>query len=338
MRGLPGSNREHETQNPEQESTVRALVFLKRLVKECQDDDIFGLGAEMAYWVVFSLFPFFIFLAALAGIAGRLLGSDDLLDNIMANLYSAVDYSTAETLRKPLNEVLSPNGGALSISAAVSALIALNTASGAMGTAMKACNRAYGVRETRNLAAQKGMALAFTVLLTVSLIGGTILLSVGGYLVRLMRLGGGASTALTWLRIGGGLVGIVLGFALLYWKSPNLRQPFRWVFPGVAVATLGLIALSSLFGTFVRLFAGENFNRTYGTLAGIVLFLFFVRLASIIVLVGAEINAEIAREQGVLDPMVREQHVEEVPETTGNRGDLSLRRRLRSRRASRPSR
>jgi membrane protein len=325
------------TCNPQQGVAVKVFVFLKRLVKECQDDDIFGLSSEMAYWVVFSLFPFFIFLAALTGIVGRLLGSDDLLDNIMANLYSAVDYSTAETLRKPLNEVLAPTGGALSISAGVSALIALNTASGAMGTTMKACNRAYGVRETRHFVAQKGMALAFTVLLTVSLIGGTLLLSVGGHLVRLMRLGGGASTALTWLRIGGGLVGIVLGFALLYWKSPNLRQPFRWVFPGVAVATLGLIALSSLFGTYVRLFAGENFNRTYGTIAGIVLFLFFVRLASVILLVGAEINAEIAREQGVLDPMVRAQHVEASPGTRGEAG-RSLGKRLNALRHRRSAR
>ena len=153
-----------------------------------------------------------------------------------------------------------------------------------------------------------------------------------------MRLGGGASTALTWLRIGGGLVGIVLGFALLYWKSPNLRQPFRWVFRGVAVATQGLIALSSLFGTYVLLFAGENFNRTYGTIAGIVLFLFFERLASIILLVGAEINAEIAREQGVLDPMVREQHVEAGPANSASTNEPTLRDRisaLRERRSSR---
>ena len=182
---------------------MKSFVFLKRLAKECQDDDIFGLAAEMAYWVVFSIFPFFIFLAALTGIVGQLLGEDDLLTNIMTNLYSAVDYSTAETLRKPLNEVLSPNSGALSVSVAVSALIALNTASGAMGTAMKACNRAYGVRETRHFLAQKGMALAFTVLLTVSLIGGTILLSVGGHLVQLLSLGPFASTAFNVLRYGG---------------------------------------------------------------------------------------------------------------------------------------
>ena len=306
---------------------MQAIVFLKRIVQECQDDDIVGLAAEMAYWVVFSLFPFFVFLAAITGIVGRTIGADNLLDNIMANLYSAIDYSTAEALRKPLNEVLSPNEGALSISAAVGAIIALNTASDAIGTAMKACNRAYGVRETRNPVVQKAMALGFTLLLMVSLIGGTLLLSLGGYLVRLLRLGPFGSVAFSVFRYGGGLVGIMLGFALLYWKSPNLRQPFRWVLPGVAVATVGLIALSSLFGTFVRLFAEETFNRTYGTIAGIVLFLFFVRLASIIVLVGAEINAEIAREQGVLVPAVRAQHVEAYP-GAAEHNDRSMRRRV----------
>jgi membrane protein len=186
--------------------------------------------------------------------------------------------------------------------------------------------------------AQKLRSLAFTVLLTVSLIGGALLLSVGGYLVRFLRLGANNPTALTWLRVGGGLVGIVLGFALLYWKSPNLRQPFRWVFPGVAVATVGLIGLSYLFSTYVRVFAGANFNRTYGTIAGIILFLFLVRLASIIVLVGAEINAEIAREQGVLVPMVRAQHVEAEPENSASTNEPTLRDRfhaLRERRSSR---
>jgi membrane protein len=306
------------------------LVFLRRLARECRDDDILGLAAEMAYWVVFSLFPFFIFLAALTGIVGRYLGTDDLLANIMSNLYSWLDYSTAETLRKPLNEVLSPNKGALSISATASALIALNTASGAIGTAMKACNRAYGVKETRNFAAQKLTALAFTVLLTISLIGGALLLSIGGHLVRRLHLNAFSSPALTLLRIVSGFTGIVLGFALLYWKSPNLRQPFRWVFPGVAVATLGLVALSYLFGTYLRLFAVENFNRTYGTIGGIVLFLFLLRVASIIVLVGAEINAEIAREQGVLVPMVREQRVEAERATSASTNERRLRDRLQS--------
>jgi membrane protein len=319
---------------------VKAFAFVRKLVKECQDDDILGLAGEMAYWVVFSLFPFFIFLGALTGIIGWILGADDLLTNIMNNLYSWLDYSTAETLRKPLNEVLSPNRGTLSLSAAVSALVALNTASGAMGTAMKACNRAYGVRETRKFVRQKAMALGFTVLLTVSLIGGTLLLAIGGLLLRLLRLDAFAHTVLTWLRVISGLIGIMLGFALLYWKSPNLRQPFRWVFPGVAVSTLGLIALSFLFSAYVRLFAGENFNRTYGTIAGIVLFLFLVRLASIIVLVGAEINAEIAREQGVLMPIVRAQRVEADPANSASTNAPTLRgrfRALRKRRARRRS-
>ena len=315
----------------------KVLRFLRKVFQECQDDDILGLAAEMAYWVVFSLFPFFIFLTAIAGIVARALGTDDLLANIMTNLYAVVDYSTAEALRKLLSEILAPNRGILSVGAIVGALLALNTASGAIGTAMKACNRAYGLRETRHFAVQKAMALAFTVLLTISLIGGALLLTLGGSLARFVRIGSFASAALPWLRIGGGLVGIVLGFALLYWKSPNIRQPFRWVFPGVAIATVGIVALSSLFGIYVRQFAEATFNRTYGTLGGIILFLFFVRLASIIVLLGAEVNAEIAREQGVLVAMARAQHVEAGP-GNGDKNARSLRHRLNDLRSRRPAR
>lgn len=277
-------------------------AWLRKVAKECQEDDIFGLAAEMAYWIIFSLFPFFIFLATLAGIVGQIIGTQDLLDSVTSNLYESLEPATADMLRGLLGQVVSPTGGALSVGAAISALFALNSASAAIGTMMKAFNRAYGVKENRNFVVQKLTAIVLTLTMIILLLGGTVLLSLGGQLLELLDLGWFARFGLTVLRYAGAFVGITLGFAIIYWKGPALRHPFRWLSPGVLVSTIGLGVFSYLFGLYVQLFAGESFNKTYGAIAGVVLFLFFLRLASTIILLGAEIDAEALQRRGFLEP------------------------------------
>lgn len=266
----------------------------KAAIKEYGKDDIAGLAAEMAYWIVFALFPFFIFLAFLAGIVGQIVGQGDLFNTISNNVLSALDQSTRETISKALAEVLKPSGGALSLGAIFSAILALNSASAAVDTMMKAFNRAYGVEETRNFVIKKLTSLALTLALIVLIIGGSIFLSVGGDLIGKLNLGPVATLVLSGLRIVGALAAISLGLAILYWKAPNLNQQFQWISPGAVIATVALIAFSAGFSIYVRVFAGSSFNKTYGALAGIIIFLFFLRLASTIILLGAEFNAEAA--------------------------------------------
>src|SRR3954452_12104875 len=93
----------------------------KAVFKEYKKDDVPGLAAEMAYWIIFSIFPFFIFLATVAGLIGQAIGIDDIMGNITETLYSSLDPNTAETLRKALETVLTPTSGALSIAAIISA-------------------------------------------------------------------------------------------------------------------------------------------------------------------------------------------------------------------------
>src|SRR3954471_20148682 len=85
----------------------------RSVLKEYQKDDVSGLAAEMAYWIIFSIFPFFIFLATLAGIIGQAIGINDIMANITNNLYSALDADTATTLRGVLEKILTPESGAL---------------------------------------------------------------------------------------------------------------------------------------------------------------------------------------------------------------------------------
>jgi membrane protein len=276
-------------------SQVEWVPVTKSVFKEYSKDDVPGLAAELAYWIIFSIFPFFIFLATAAGLIGQAIGITNIMQNITDNLYSALDRNTAETLRGVLETILTPTGGALSFGALISAVLALNSASTAVSTAMKAFNRAYGVQETRNFVVAKLTALGLTLALVILLIGGSILLTAGGGLERVFNLGAVGKVLLLILRIVGAVAGISLGIAILYWKGPNIRQQFAWISPGALLATVAIMIFSALFGLYVSFFAGASFNKTYGTIAGAIIFLFFLRIVSMLVLVGAEFNAEAAR-------------------------------------------
>lgn len=273
-------------------SRVEWPVVLKSAAKEYNKDDISGLAAEMAYKFIFALFPFIIFLAAFAGIIGRAIGQGNLFTNIMDYLYQTVP-TAADAIKQPLQDVLnSQQGGALSIGA----ILALWSASGAVGTIMKAFNRAYGVEETRNFVVQKLVAVGLTLVLSLLLVGGFVLLVAGGaieqWLTRRFGLGGFFTVVWTILRVVLPLIGVSVALALLYWKGPNVEQEFQWLTPGSIVTTLAWFLATVLFGLYVSLIGQTSYSKTYGALWGVLLFLLYLYLASTIILLGAEVNAE----------------------------------------------
>lgn len=273
-------------------SQVEWLVVAKAAAREYNNDDIPGLASEMAYKFIFALFPFIIFLAALAGIVGRAIGQGDLFANIMSYLYAAVP-TAADAIRKPLEDVLLTNqGGALSIGA----LLALSGASGAIGTIMKAFNRAYGVKETRNFVVQKLYAVGLTIVLSLLLIFGFVLLVAGGaieaWLASKLGLSGLFSIVWTIVRFILPLIGVSLALALLYWKGPNVEQQFQWLTPGAVATTIFWFLMTLGFGLYVKLLGQSSYSKTYGALWGIILFMMYLYLTSTVILLGAELNAE----------------------------------------------
>jgi len=268
----------------------------KAVLKEYNKDDLPGLAAELAYHFVFALFPFAIFLAALAGFVGHLIGSDKLFDQIMNTLYQALPSAEAQALSQPLGDVLKgQRGGALS----VGAILALWSASNGVGTVMKAFNRAYGVEETRNFVVKKALAVGMTLVLSLLLISGFVLLAFGGQIGQFVAdgLGLGAIFTATWnaVRIAGALVGISLALALLYWQGPNVHQQFRWLTPGSVLTTIAWALATVAFGLYVQFMGATSYSKTYGTAFGFILFLLYLYLTSTIVLLGAELNAETAK-------------------------------------------
>lgn len=273
-------------------SQIEWPVVGKAAVKEYTNDDIPGLASEMAYKFIFALFPFVIFLAALTGIIGRAIGQGNLFNNIMNYLYQAVP-TAADAIRKPLEDVLLSNqGGALSIGA----LLALFGASGAIETIMKAFNRAYGVKETRNFVILKLYAIGLTLVLSLLLIFGFVLLVAGGaiqaWLTSKLGLGGLFSLGWTVVRFILPLIGVSLALALLYWKGPNVEQQFQWLTPGAVATTIAWFLMTLGFGLYVKFLGQSSYSKTYGALWGVILFMMYLYLTSTVILLGAELNAE----------------------------------------------
>jgi membrane protein len=274
---------------------VEWLPVAKASMREYGRDDVGGLAAEMAYWIVFSLFPFFAFLTTLAAIIGQAIGSDQFVNNAVNSLLAQAPQSTRDVVKGPLSTLLQPSSGALTFGAIIAALLALNSASAAVNTIIKAFNRAYGIEETRNFILKKLLSVALTLILVVLVVGGALLMSLSGTLVRWLHLGAAGGLA---LRVGtyvGPIIAINLALAILYWLGPNIKQSFQFVSPGSILATIALIVFSLVFGFYVIKFGQSSYNKTYGAFAGVILFLFFLRLASTIILLGAEFNAEAAK-------------------------------------------
>ncbi len=272
------------------------LAVARAVVREYRRDDVPGLAAELAYHLLFALVPFAIFLAALAGFTGRLVGSDKLMNQITASLYDALPPAAAEALRGPLEEVLTAQRADL---LSLGALLALWSASNGVGTLIKAFNRAYGVRETRNFFVQKALALALTLVLSLLLVTGFILLAFGAQIGEWAAsgLGLGPLFRTTWpfVRVVASLAGVSLALALLYWKGPNVRQQFRWITPGSVLTTLLWALFTVAFGLYVQYLGESAYSKTYGTAFGLILFLLYLYLTSAIILIGAELNAEAAK-------------------------------------------
>ncbi len=275
---------------------VEWVPVVKAAVREYRRDDVPSLAAAMAYHFIFALFPFMIFLAGLASLAGRLIGTESLFDQIMSYLYGVLPPSTADALRVPLEGVLrGQHGGAISIGA----LLALWSASNGVSTIMSAFNRAYGVQETRSVVARSALSVALTLVLSLLLVVGFILLLLGGqigeFIANLVGLGSVFTAFWNVVRVIAALFGVTLALAILYWEAPNVEQQFEFITPGSVATTVVWLVATVLFGLYVQYLGASSYSKTYGTAFGLVLFLLYLYLTSNVLLFGAELNAEAAK-------------------------------------------
>ena len=211
----------------------RALDFPKRLVTEVMDDEVPDLAAGLAYRFLFALFPFVIFLAALAGFGAQLAGLQDPSGQIIGALSDNLPPDIASQLRPQLDAVLgNTRPGLLS----VGAILALWAAMGGIGAVMKAMNRAVDVEDDRGFVPKTLRAALLTVFAALGILIAFVTI-VGGSLftaqaVQTLGIPQDAWTAASLLRFPVVLVLVAVAVAALFRFGPNLAISFRWCLAG----------------------------------------------------------------------------------------------------------
>jgi membrane protein len=265
---------------------------LKRTFREFMDDDLLDWAAALTYYSVLSLFPAVVVLAGVVGLLGKS-ATQPLIDNLQ--------QLAPGQARDILVDVVKQLEGSASVAGPVAILgllSALWAASGYIGGFIRASNSIYEVEEGRpiwkTIPLRIALTLAMMVLLAVTALGVVV---TGGIAERVGRaLGLGSTGVQVWDIAKWPVLAVLvsLAIALLFWASPNVRQPgFRWLTPGSALAVLVWVLTSLGFAFYVANFA--SYNKVYGSLAGVVVFLVWLWLSNLAVLFGAEFDAELIR-------------------------------------------
>jgi membrane protein len=267
---------------------------LKRTLRKAKDDKINHWGAALTYYAVLSLFPALLVMVSLVGV----FGDPARVTKVLTDTVSELGPSTAaDTFQAPIESITSNRGGA-GIVLVVSIAGALWAASGYVSAFADASNSIYGVEEGRPFWKLKPLQLAITFVLILMAAIVALALVLSGPIVG--ALGGALGLSDTVLGVWryakwpAMLVLVVVIFGVLYYSSPNARvSGVHWVSAGAVVALVAWIVASIGFAIYASNFG--SYNKTYGTLGGVVVFLLWMWLTNLAILLGAEFNAETER-------------------------------------------
>jgi membrane protein len=276
-------------------STRGWLAAVRRTVRQVKVDNLTDWAAALTYYGVLSLFPALLVLVSLIGLAGK-----DTTQKLIDNIERAAPASVRQVLVTGVTNLQQDQGtaGVLAIAGLVAALW---SASGYIGAFMRAANAIYDVPEGRpiwkKLPIRLGTTAVMMVLLAVTALAvvltGGLADRVGGWL----GIGHAAVTAWDIAKWPVLLIIVSFMFGLLYWAAPNAKQGFRWVTPGGLLAVLLWLVASGGFAVYVANFG--SYNKTYGSLASVVIFLVWLWISNLAVLLGAEMNAELERGRAI---------------------------------------
>jgi len=270
------------------------IATLKRTFKEFSADNITDWAAALTYYGILALFPAIIALVSILGLVGPS-ATQPLIDNL-----NQVAPGPAKDILVPALNGLAKSQGAAGVAFVIGLALSLNAASGYIGAFTRASNSIYEVEEGRPVWKLKPIQIAITLVLIVLLVLIAVAVAVSGPLAeQIGKLVGVGDTAVTiWdiAKIPVIVLAVAFMIAFLYWAAPNVKQPgFKFISPGGVVAIVIFIIASLLFTFYVANFA--SYNKTYGSLGGMVVFLIWLWLTNVAILFGAEFNAELQRSQ-----------------------------------------
>ena len=272
------------------------FAALKRTFKQFSSDNLSDWAAALTYYGVLSIFPGALVIVSLLGLLSS--DSQETVQNAVKEIAPNAE------LQKLVNTVLTQtkDTGAAGLAAIIGLLAAFWSASGYTAAFMRASNAVYDVPEGRPIWKTLPIRVGVTAVVGVMLVVSVAIVVFTGDLAKVVgeQIGLGSAAVTTWniLKWPVLLVLVSLMFAILYWASPNAKTGgFRWVSPGGVFAVVLWILASGAFAIYLANFA--SYNKTYGTLAGVIAFLVWMWISNIAILLGAELDAELERGRAV---------------------------------------
>ncbi|MFH7339513.1 YihY/virulence factor BrkB family protein [Streptomyces sp. KHY 26] len=287
---------ERAPQSPAQLPRTAWRAVFKGSLKEFRKDELTDRAAALTYYSVLALFPALLVLVALLGITGR-----STTDRLMADIGKLAPGSARDILTRAVGQ-LQNTAGTGSVLAVVGLVLALWSASGYVAAFIRTANAVYDVPEGRSVWKLLPVRLGVTVaLMLIALVCSVIVVFSGGLARRAGQALGMGDAALTAWSIAKWpvlVVLVVLMIAILYWACPNAKvRGFRWITPGSFLALVIWMAASAGFAIYVANFS--SYNKTYGTMAGVIIFLIWLWITNLAILLGLEFDAETARQRAI---------------------------------------
>lgn len=270
--------------------SVVSLGAIGEVALKVRENDLLGLAGQLAYFFLLSFFPFLIFLVALAGIA--LDGPEAAVRSLISYTEGFLPRDAAALLVDYVNRTLRGASASVLVFGIVTTLWLGSASSIAIA---KAANRAYGIEESRPFWRLRGTALLLALGFTLLVAALTLVIFEAEVYIR----GTGGPPNDTFLLLWGvgrwalAFLTVTLALSVLYYLAPDAELPFKWITPGGFLAAVLMFASSAVLSFYVSAFG--NYDRIYGQLGAVIVFMLWLYVTGLTVLIGVEVNAVLAR-------------------------------------------
>jgi membrane protein len=289
---------------------------LRKTMREFSEDQCTDQAAALTYYAVLAIFPAMLALVSVLGVVGQ---APKAVDSLLTVIKPLVSADTLKVLEPALTSMASSQAAGFGL--VVGLLGALWSASGYVGAFSRSMNRMYEIREGRPFWKLRPLMLVITLIAVVLSALVLVMLVVSGKLAEsvgnLIGLGGTAVTVWNIAKWPVIALVVVIVVALLYYATPNVKQPkFRWISVGAGVAIVIWVLASVAFAFYVAHFS--SYDKTYGSLAGVIVTLLWLWITNLALLFGAELDSELERGRELQAGIPAEEELQLPPRDTRN--------------------
>ncbi|GLK17216.1 YihY/virulence factor BrkB family protein [Herbiconiux flava] len=313
-KGAPAPDDPRKPDGPTDLKKRSWTYVLKKTAREFSADQCTDIAASLTYYAVLALFPALIAIFSLLGVFGQ---GQAATDAILGIVDDVAPGGTADVVRGPIEQFASSPAAGFALIAGL--IVAVWSASGYVTAFSRAMNRIYEIQEGRPFWKLKPVQLLVTLVSLVLIVIAALILVISGPVADAVgsALGIGETATTVWSIAKWPVLAlvVVLILAILYYATPNAKQPeFRWMSMGALLAIVVLVIATVAFGFYVANFS--NYDKTYGSLAGVVIFLLWLWIVNNAILFGAEFDAELERGRQLQAGIAAEEDIQLPPRDT----------------------